>query len=424
MKVWSEPHIYHSNPEVESEWKQSLDRASLNLVSILIKHYTTVIDSEKRTLRELQTEAAVIVRRDPTTLNEVWQSACKQATKEARELSEQLRQNREKKLLQKRRTQESAQHKTQALQYQKTDEAPIRGGTPITTLILPPIQPTTADNRDTEVETKTEQEDVENEEHLNHSLYNCMNHDFILSSNENFENETSESKKKVEHNEVVNLTKEATLSEKQLEILRKGLSFIPKPKQLDINDFLKDITRFMIHTRNTLKRHQMNWTTNKQRDPFKKKTYKPKLNEQLILHQKLHTALWRIRQELIDETQYKQNKTDNLTRKERQALNELIHNPHIIINKADKGNTVERALLRQNQPQEMGTHPNLTYPKQTQPNIAHHSQTVTPTITHKTKNTHTICSQKLNKALETLSKNVIENAQFADFKGWKLRINV
>ena len=78
--------------------------------------------------------------------------------------------------------------------------------------------------------------------------------DFILSSNENFENERSESKKKVEeHNEVVNLTKEATLSETQLEIL--GLSFIPKPKQLDINDFLKDITRFMIHTRNTLKRH-------------------------------------------------------------------------------------------------------------------------------------------------------------------------
>ena len=60
-------------------------------------------------------------------------------------------------------------NKTQAPQYQKTDEAPIRGGTPITTLILPPIQPTSADNRDTEekeVETKTEQEDVENEEQI------------------------------------------------------------------------------------------------------------------------------------------------------------------------------------------------------------------------------------------------------------------
>ena len=37
---------------------------------------------------------------------------------------------------------------------------------------------------------------------------------------------------------------------------------------------------------------------------------------------------------------YTQNKTDNLTRKERLALKELIQNPHLVINKADKGSTV------------------------------------------------------------------------------------
>ena len=38
--------------------------------------------------------------------------------------------------------------------------------------------------------------------------------------------------------------------------------------------------------------------------------------------------------------EYKQNKIDNLTRRERKALNELINNPTLIINKADKGSTV------------------------------------------------------------------------------------
>ena len=37
---------------------------------------------------------------------------------------------------------------------------------------------------------------------------------------------------------------------------------------------------------------------------------------------------------------HKQNRTDNMTRKERKALNELINNPTLIINKADKGSTV------------------------------------------------------------------------------------
>ena len=34
------------------------------------------------------------------------------------------------------------------------------------------------------------------------------------------------------------------------------------------------------------------------------------------------------------------NKSDNLTRKERLALRELIHNHNLIINKAEKGSTI------------------------------------------------------------------------------------
>ena len=43
---------------------------------------------------------------------------------------------------------------------------------------------------------------------------------------------------------------------------------------------------------------------------------------------------------MLNEDKHKQNKKDNLTRKERIALRDLIKNPHIVINKADKGSTI------------------------------------------------------------------------------------
>ena len=43
----------------------------------------------------------------------------------------------------------------------------------------------------------------------------------------------------------------------------------------------------------------------------------------------------------MNEGNLKQNKGDNLTRKERKALNELTQNPYnIVINRADKVNTI------------------------------------------------------------------------------------
>ena len=76
-----------------------------------------------------------------------------------------------------------------------------------------------------------------------------------------------------------------------------------------------------------------------ERDPFSvKKHMKP--NPERLSHNTLDTFLLRIRTEILNESKYTQNKTDNLTRKERLALNELIHNDTIVISKADKGSTV------------------------------------------------------------------------------------
>jgi hypothetical protein len=43
---------------------------------------------------------------------------------------------------------------------------------------------------------------------------------------------------------------------------------------------------------------------------------------------------------MLNTDKYKQDKHDNLTRKEGLALRELINDPRIVINKADKGSTI------------------------------------------------------------------------------------
>ena len=70
---------------------------------------------------------------------------------------------------------------------------------------------------------------------------------------------------------------------------------------------------------------------------------KPQRNtnpERLLDNGTLDTFLFRIRMEMLDVDKHKQNRQDNLTRKERLALRELTQNPYIIINKADNGSTI------------------------------------------------------------------------------------
>ena len=130
------------------------------------------------------------------------------------------------------------------------------------------------------------------------------------------------------------------LSETQKDILRKGLTFIPKPKKLNIHSLHNDVRLFMHRMKCKFEFYHKPQKTTKSRDPFeiKKQTY---LNpERLSDNGTLDTFLHRIRLDMVNEYKHKQNRTDNMTRKERKALNELINNPTLIINKADKGSTV------------------------------------------------------------------------------------
>ena len=93
-------------------------------------------------------------------------------------------------------------------------------------------------------------------------------------------------------------------------------------------------TIFELQTSTTLKK---NYTES--RDPFTPKRNLT-FNPERLSNNTLDTFLHRIRSEMLNTGKYKQNKTDNLTRKERIALKDLIKNPHIVINKADKGSTI------------------------------------------------------------------------------------
>ncbi len=129
-------------------------------------------------------------------------------------------------------------------------------------------------------------------------------------------------------NEVIILNKDTKLSDKQIKLLSKGLSFVPKPKNIDIWDLYRDVRDFM--TKGKLKfmlYNNKNKSTKPTKNPLKTK-HKIKFNEQLTIHKTLDTALWNIRQELMEkEPTYKQNKSDNLNKIERTALNEIKNNP-------------------------------------------------------------------------------------------------
>ena len=77
------------------------------------------------------------------------------------------------------------------------------------------------------------------------------------------------------------------------------------------------------------------------KDPFAPKrnhTYDPE--RWLSDNGTLDTFLHRVRVEMLNTDKHKQDKPDNLTRNERLALRELINNPRIVINTANKDSTI------------------------------------------------------------------------------------
>ena len=70
MSLWVQPHIYHTNLDIEKQWKDALHQASLNLTTTLIQHYTKVIKNEQETLEKIKQESTAYLMQLKGTVRE------------------------------------------------------------------------------------------------------------------------------------------------------------------------------------------------------------------------------------------------------------------------------------------------------------------------------------------------------------------
>ena len=103
MRLWVEPHIYHSTKGVEREWRDTLITASLKLLATLIKHYNNCIIKEKETITMIITETSNKLKQTtdtPTREAHItkWKKLREYAEIEAKTVSENLKEQREKKM--------------------------------------------------------------------------------------------------------------------------------------------------------------------------------------------------------------------------------------------------------------------------------------------------------------------------------------
>ena len=102
----------------------------------------------------------------------------------------------------------------------------------------------------------------------------------------------------------------------QKDVLRKGVSFIPKPEKFNIHLLHNDLNSFMHRMKCKFKLYHKQQQT--QRPICNMKTSPERLTD----NGTLDTFLHRVGFEIMNEHKHKQNKPDNLTRQERQALNQ------------------------------------------------------------------------------------------------------
>ena len=114
MRLWVEPHIYHSSKEVEREWRETLTTASLKLLASLIKHYTKIIDEEKQTLEGTLKDVTTKIKHtknkeERDTQATKWKELRQTAQDEAKKIGDDLKETRHKKLTQRKRKRERSQ---------------------------------------------------------------------------------------------------------------------------------------------------------------------------------------------------------------------------------------------------------------------------------------------------------------------------
>lgn len=103
MTLWCKPHVYHTNSEVERQWRDTLHSASLKLVSILIKHHSKTVQTERKIMEEIQEEMKQTIKniKKPTIqlkAKQTWNQIVTAAKEETKTIQDDLKKTRENKL--------------------------------------------------------------------------------------------------------------------------------------------------------------------------------------------------------------------------------------------------------------------------------------------------------------------------------------
>ena len=127
------------------------------------------------------------------------------------------------------------------------------------------------------------------------------------------------------------------LTDPQILLLSKGLSFIPTPRDSTNFELLADFNRFSEKIRSLSKSRQTNNNNNKKFPLRRAQKWKPR--QQFFSSTDLEGVLEKMKLEIscIPTTD---KIPHNLSPEERRALRELKYNNDLVINKADKGSTI------------------------------------------------------------------------------------
>ena len=142
---------------------------------------------------------------------------------------------------------------------------------------------------------------------------------------------------------IVNLS-DTQLSKTQILLLSKGLSFVPTAPNAKNTEIMKDFNIFAHKTKRKYKQMINPPRARRLTDEpelYRKSTVNNTNDNQshLLGPKALEDAILAMKNEITNIEQHPTSK-HNLTRKERQALKELVDNHTLIINKADKGSTI------------------------------------------------------------------------------------
>ena len=121
-----------------------------------------------------------------------------------------------------------------------------------------------------------------------------------INYNENFLQQTIMNE--TNDNEIIILCKRNTITDTQKELLKKGLSFVPKPKDTNINQLYTDLCQFIQKLRRTFTSHsyQKKRQETKNIDPIQPARKPPKYIETSCGNNNLETFIHRIRLEIIN----------------------------------------------------------------------------------------------------------------------------